>query len=60
MTYREHYIRCMQNAANAMTYLNWSRRKGRANSVRWAMNDVAFWNRQAAIWRRLEREVEGK
>ena len=59
MTYREHYICCMQNAANALVYLNWARRKGRPNSVNYALNDVKFWNRQAAIWRRLEKEVKG-
>lgn len=57
MDTRENYIRCMRNAANAMTYLNWARRKDRPNSIRWALNDVRFWNRQAAIWRRLEKEV---
>ena len=60
MNHRENYIRCMQNAANALAYLNWARRKGRTESIRYALGDVRFWNRQAAIWRRLEKEVEGK
>ena len=60
MNHRENYIRCMKNAANAMTYLNWARRKGRPNSVSYALNDVRFWNRQAAIWRRIEKEEAGK
>lgn len=59
MDTRENYIRCMQNAANAMTYLNWARRKGRPNSIRYALNDIRFWNRQAALWRCLEKEVKG-
>ena len=43
-----------------MTYLNWARRKGRTNSIQWAKNDIAFWNRQAAFWRRIEKEEAGK
>ena len=59
MNHRENYIRCMRNAANAMTYLRWARRR-RPNSIQWALADIGFWNRQAAFWRRLEKEVEGK
>ena len=59
MTYRENYIRCMKNAGCALAYLQWARRKGRAHSVEWSLNDIRFWNRQAAIWRRLEKEVIG-
>lgn len=57
MTYRKHYIFCMENAGRALAYLQWARRKGRPNSVNYALNDIRFWNRQAAIWRRLEKEV---
>ena len=60
MNHRENYIRCMQNAAQALAYLRWARRQGRAHSINWALGDIKFWNRQAAFWRRLEKEVEGK
>ena len=60
MDTRENYIRCMKNAAQSLNYLRWARRKGRTNSIQFAKNDVGFWNRQAAFWRRLEKEVEGK
>lgn len=59
MDTRENYIRCMKNAANAMTYLNWARRQGRAHSIQFAKNDVGFWNRQAAFWRCIGKEVKG-
>ena len=60
MTHRENYTRCMTNAGRALAYLNWVRRKGRTNSIQFAKNDVGFWNRQAAFWRRLEKEVQDK
>ena len=60
MDTRENYIRCMKNAAAAMRYFQWARRKGSPNSVSYALADIRFWNRQAAFWRRLEKEVEGK
>ena len=60
MTYRESYIRCMRNAGRALAYLRWASRRDSRLGIEWAKADVCFWNRQAAFWRRLDKEEAGK
>lgn len=56
MTPYDNYIRCMREAGRNLAQLNWYRRHKPASiMVRWTRNDIAFWNRQAAAWRRIEK-----